>query len=56
MSSMIQDQKQSLMRYRETAKAGAETRKSPALSPELREFLHLLKSLEADPPAKPAAR
>lgn len=44
------------MPVHETLQAQPEKRKAAALSPELREVLHLLKSLEADPPAKPVAR
>jgi hypothetical protein len=40
----------------ENTKAQPEKSKPAAVSPELREFLHLLKSLEAAPAAKPAAR
>jgi hypothetical protein len=44
------------MPVQEPPQAQPEKRKPAAVSLELREFLHLLKSLEADPAAKPAGR
>ncbi len=43
------------MQVQETTQTPPEKRKAAAVSPELREFLHLLKSLEAEPATKPSA-
>jgi hypothetical protein len=56
MGAGAQEQGEVLMPVQETIQTQPEKRKPAVVSPELREFLHLLKSLESEPAAKPAAR